>query len=131
MSFVDTYNPDNTFLRAKSAAAVTIGKWTHVAGTYDGETLRIYIDGVESGSHQSKGKIKVTKNSVGIGISKIPTSDGNFNGLLDEVTILSAALSESDIQIIMTKGLAEGLGLPVIALSENRATTWGSLKKIY
>ena len=124
-------NPGDTFLRATSATPVLIGKWTHVAGSYDGETLRVYIDGVESGSHQSKGTIKSTKNPVGIGISKIPTSDGNFKGLLDEVTIVSAALSEDDIKSIMTKGLTEGLGLSVVASSEKLTTTWGSLREKY
>jgi hypothetical protein len=33
------------------------GRWVHVAATYDGETLRLYVDGVEAASQQAKGRI--------------------------------------------------------------------------
>ncbi|HIB90408.1 TPA: hypothetical protein EYO57_25020 [Candidatus Poribacteria bacterium] len=33
-----------------------IGKWTHVAGTYDGRKMVLYLKGIEVGQKPAKGK---------------------------------------------------------------------------
>ena len=70
--------------------------WHHVAGTYDGANVRLYIDGVEQGTGTA------TNISIAYGL---PTSNdltiGRYNGscilsyagLLDEIEIFNRALS--------------------------------------
>jgi hypothetical protein len=122
-------DPDNKGSTAWSATVlVPIGEWSHLAGTFDGETLKIFFDGVESASKAFKGNIKSTTTSVGIGIAKIPSSDGNFKGLLDEVAIFNVALGENDIKKIMDDGLEETVGLTAVSPAGKLTATWAQIK---
>ena len=44
-----------------------IGKWTHVAGAYDGRKMVLYLNGIEVGQKLAKGKINIIEDPVGIG----------------------------------------------------------------
>jgi len=82
-----------------------LNRWCHIAGTYDGEMLRYYIDGkLEKETRIAVSKTPVldgpdTKLVIG-NMSRIPFinwSDMFFNGLVDEVRIYRRALSEEEI----------------------------------
>lgn len=72
--------------------------WHHIAGTFDGSVVRLYVDGSEIGTGTS------TSISIGYGL---PTTDDlfigsyntgyNFNGIIDEVKIYSCTLDASEI----------------------------------
>jgi hypothetical protein len=76
------------------------GKWHSVIGTYDGLTVRLYVDGVEVGSG--------TPDSSGISYG-LPTSNDlmigdyagcpglNFAGSIDQVQIFDRALDPREI----------------------------------
>jgi len=34
-----------------------VGRWVHLAGTFDGQTMRIYVDGVPRGSLERPGPV--------------------------------------------------------------------------
>lgn len=79
-------------------------KWYHVAETYDGLTLRIYINGELDGSMVVSGEIVRTTQPVRIGKAY---ADGNyFNGLIDEPEIYNRALSADEIKAIYNAGSA-------------------------
>ncbi|MBW7988904.1 MAG: LamG domain-containing protein [Planctomycetes bacterium] len=69
--------------------------WHHVAGTWDGATQRLYIDGLEIASQVPGGVLGNT--------SSVEMSSGGepFNGMLDEVRIYNRALTQNEIQVIM------------------------------
>jgi hypothetical protein len=75
---------------------LTESRWHHVAGTWDGLTQRLYIDGVEIASQALSGVLGDTSNVM-------ISSDGNesFNGMLDDVRIYNRALTQDGIQAIM------------------------------
>ncbi|MBI4463410.1 MAG: LamG domain-containing protein, partial [Acidobacteria bacterium] len=87
------------------------GNWHHVAGTYDGTSVRLYLDGAEIGSG--------TATTVSIGYS-FPNDDfymGRFgissclsglyfSGQIDEVEVFNRALSASEISAIYNAGSA-------------------------
>jgi hypothetical protein len=97
------------------------GNWHMLTGTYDGSTLRLYVDGAEVGSGTSW--------STGIGYS-LPNNDLFFGsymgcdgldypGAIDEVQIWDRALSPAEIQ-------AETL-YPYLGLSPSTSTiTYGA-----
>jgi hypothetical protein len=69
--------------------ALVPDRWQHVAGTFDGQESRIYIDGVLAGSGKGSGERKRNTHPLFIGAD--PDSVGKpgsfFEGLIDEVRI--------------------------------------------
>ncbi|MHC4580570.1 MAG: LamG-like jellyroll fold domain-containing protein [Planctomycetota bacterium] len=75
---------------------LTEGQWHHVAGTWDGLTQHLYIDGVEIASQAPGGVLGNTSN-----VTISSTQDEPFNGMLDEVRIYNRALTQGEIQFVM------------------------------
>ncbi len=69
--------------------------WHHIAGTYDGTTMKLYIDGVLDNSLSSAFVMADTANDLtvggAIGTNTTGGSNGYFAGLLDEVRISDTA----------------------------------------
>lgn len=64
---------------------VRVGKWTHLAGTFDNNTLKIFIDGENVGISTAGAKTTDTLVAPRVG-------DSNFAGLIDELAIWDSAL---------------------------------------
>jgi len=85
-----------------SAYGIPLKTWTHVAGTYDGVTMRIYINGSPDGSGAHSGGIYATPvpDSLKIGQSyrlTYPGGSTSVNGVIDEVRIWSSALTATQL----------------------------------
>lgn len=79
-----------------SSGGVTTNTWHHVAATYDGSDMRLYLDGVEDATSASKtGNIRVNGWPTTIG----EDSDGNndYTGRLAEMTINTATLTVDEL----------------------------------
>ncbi len=73
--------------------------WIHVAVTWDGETMRIYKNGVEVGSLAKGGTLSTDSTAkVAIGNQPAGTGDRPFDGLIDDVRIYSRAMSAAQVQ---------------------------------
>jgi hypothetical protein len=78
-------------------------EWHHVAGTYDGTQLLIYVDGVVGANLSLNSTINVTTHDVALGTNS--QEGGRFyNGLLDDARIYNRALTATEIQTVMTGG---------------------------
>ncbi|MFW9807858.1 MAG: LamG domain-containing protein [Candidatus Thorarchaeota archaeon] len=75
-------------------------RWHHVVGTYDGNFMRLYADGVEVGNHAFSGYV-----SPGDSVMFSADWGEDFNGLMDEISIYSRALSIEEIQTIYNAGV--------------------------
>ena len=73
--------------------------WHHVAATYDGVTLRVYVDGLLENSRAGSGTLPTGTSPVRIGGRLFIAN--TFDGLMDEVRIWNVARSQSDIQANM------------------------------
>lgn len=90
--------PVTVFSHALTAAApLATNQWTHVAGTFDGENMRIYVDGVGCGSLPRPGPIKPNRFPLCLG-NYDRRHKAYFDGLLDEVKIYDRALSAEEIR---------------------------------
>jgi len=90
-------------------------EWYHLAGTYDGSTLKIYIDGEEKAS--APAPVKTVPDT------DTPLQVGNrLIGAIDEFVMYSRALTESEIQKDM-----KGVIMPV-GKKGKIAITWASIK---
>ena len=86
-----------TYTSVVSAASTTIGVWQHIAGTYDGATLRIYVNGVLSGTAAASiGTFGTPSNPTWIGGNNAGTGEF-FNGNIDEIRVWNRALCQGEI----------------------------------
>jgi len=86
--------------RLNSTSIYPTNTWTHVAGTYDGTTMRIYINGVLDNSIAATFTIAV--NTLALGIGAQPLGATPFQGAIDDARIYNGALSETDILTLAT-----------------------------
>lgn len=70
--------------------------WHHLAGTYDGSQLKLYIDGEEVDTANHTGSIDTTAYSVNIGRNSEITSRV-YEGMMDDVRIYDRALTAEEI----------------------------------
>jgi hypothetical protein len=80
--------------------ALEIGQWYHVAASYDGSSMRIYVNGrLKSSSRAHSGDILYDPSSFfDIGIYHDANEFFPLNGQLDEVRLWSTAVDESVLQ---------------------------------
>lgn len=106
-----------------------IDTWYHIAGTYDGSTMILYLDGEAIGNTATSGSINVVADPVCVG-NIVDAAGGGFNeywsGAIDEVRIWNRALSEEEVKRNMTQGKAELV--EAVDPQEKLATTWGRMK---
>lgn len=80
-------------------------RWIHLAGTYDGEIMRLYVDGVEIANAPISGRLRIDDNPVTIGGEENGPAprvvDGEFDGRIDEVRIYNRALDPAEIRMIV------------------------------
>lgn len=74
-----------------------LGVWTHVAATYDNETMRLYIDGEQVGSLVRGGPIHPSDAALHIGSYSASHPRAYFEGVLDEVRVWDRALSAQEV----------------------------------
>ena len=88
-----------------------LGKWIHVAATFDGETARLYADGTEICSRPIAGSIRMPE--APFTISGYLDKDGaivdEMTGTLDDVRIYNRALSGRAIRTVYMEGAGSTL----------------------
>jgi hypothetical protein len=82
--------------QALGATGLTASHIYHLVGTYDGSTLRIYVNGVLDGSSSFSGSVDVNSTPLRIGAHGFDVAF--FDGVIDEVAVYNAALSSATIQ---------------------------------
>ena len=98
---------NGTDVEATNGPAVPLGVWTHLAVTYDGTTLRLYVNGVLRSSTAASGGIAASTAPLRIGGNTVFSVPGTeyFAGLIDEVRIYNRALSAAEITADMNTPL--------------------------
>jgi subtilisin-like proprotein convertase family protein len=89
----------STYGEVYGTGALTANVWTHLAGTYDGTTERLYLNGVQVASRAQTGNILTSANPLTIGGDSFYGQ--YFSGMIDEVRIYNRALSAAEIQTDM------------------------------
>src|SRR6185503_10554648 len=85
---------------ATGTAQVPANTWTHLATTYDGATLRMFVNGTQVASKAQTGNIGPSTGALRIGGNAIFSGE-YFSGRIDEVRVYSRALTAGEIQTDM------------------------------
>ncbi len=87
-----THGKENWRITGKKG--VSDGKWHHIVGNWDGQTVKLYVDGLCEAKEQYSAARVPNNEPLFIGC------DGNkgfFNGAIDDLQIYNRALSESEV----------------------------------
>ena len=85
----------------------TVNTWFHVCATWDGTSMKLYVNGALASSASKTGTITYTSNNTTIG--KNSTLSGfEWDGKIDEVALFNYALSERQIKQDIYNGTTTG-----------------------
>ncbi|HWL66546.1 MAG TPA: LamG-like jellyroll fold domain-containing protein [Actinomycetota bacterium] len=86
-------DPSEGYHSVTSASSLSADTWHHVAGTFDGDTLRIYINGELDHSSTWTGSIAQRSSDLAIGTRSDSSPGESWVGGIDEVAIYASALA--------------------------------------
>lgn len=104
-----------------------VDNWYHVVGTFDGEELRVYLDGKLAGEKPvpANGPVMIwNDNPLEFGGRR--TGANVYKGLLDELLVYDRALTENEVVKVMNSK-----NILAVDAAGKLATTWGELKVEY
>jgi glucose/arabinose dehydrogenase len=81
---------------AGSSSGVPLNTWTHLSSTYDGSSLRLYVNGVLTSTTPIAGSLAATSDPLRIGGNSIWAEF--FRGRIDDVRLYNRTLGASEIQ---------------------------------
>ena len=97
-------------------------EWVHMAATFDGVKMAIYVDGVEAGSRNIAGdNPSIIFNDNHSEVGGRTHNSSYFNGTLDEFALFNRALAENEIQQWMDLSFA-------VSPAHRAPITWGAVK---
>ena len=106
----DEYNPDEErfsfgmkfvgtgFTTLTGTTIVRPAKWYFVACTFDGSSMKLYVDGVLEKSQPAVAAFKNARSSVTIGRSDNDDIPSPLKGILDDIRIYNRALNAQEIR---------------------------------
>ncbi|HSC92403.1 MAG TPA: LamG-like jellyroll fold domain-containing protein [Gaiellaceae bacterium] len=83
-----------------ATSALALNAWAHLAVTYDGSALRLYVNGTLAGTTLRTGSIATSTGALRIGGNTIWSEW--FSGRIDEMRVYNRALTQAEIQTDMT-----------------------------
>ena len=89
----------------RGPAMLPPGEWQHVAGTYDGQQLRLFVNGKPAASTKvaTKGPIVPAPVPLVLGRQGAEAKGKSFAGALDEVMVFDRALTDAEIRQLAAK----------------------------
>lgn len=92
-----------------TAAEITLEQWAHVAATFDGTTMIMYINGVESARqiHTNPGDIAAGADTICIGQRTAAADDDVFSGAIGDIRLFNVGLTPAEILLIYQGGRVE------------------------
>ncbi len=98
--------------------------WHHVVGTYDGSTMKIYVDGeLALEEDQAFDFLGTNDQDLRIGCSKDRPQYSFEGGSIDEAAVWRRALSDDEVKEIMNEEFL------AVSPLDKATTTWGRLKR--
>jgi len=93
-------------------SALPAGTWSHLAATYDGSTIKLYVNGAVVSQVAASGSIITSTAPLRIGGNNIWGE--RFTGLIDEVRVYNRALTAGEIQGDMVRSITPDTTPPTV-----------------
>src|SRR5204863_3719140 len=87
-------------------ALLPLNAWSHLAATYDGSAVRLYLNGAQVASTPASGAAQTSSSPFRIGGDSVWGE--YFKGLIDEVRVYNRALTAAQIQADMNTPVVGG-----------------------
>lgn len=91
-------------------SSLPVNSWSHLAATYDGVTMRLYVGGVQVNSRAQTGTMPTSGGPLSFGGDAL--FGQHFSGRIDEVRVYNRALSAAEIQSDMAFPIITGVDTP-------------------
>ncbi len=88
----------------RAPAALALNTWTHLAATYDGTALRVYVNGTSVAQELITGPIATSTGPLRIGGNNVWPEW--FQGQIDEVRVYNRALTAAELQADMNRAVS-------------------------
>jgi glucose/arabinose dehydrogenase/PKD repeat protein len=89
-----------------NGGTIPTGAFHHLACTWDGSTLSVYIDGILSNSTSQT--TNASGNTSALYIGQYGGNTDRWNGIIDEIRIYSKALTSQEITLDMNNAISQG-----------------------
>jgi hypothetical protein len=114
---------------AEATNVVTAGVWQHVVGTYDGNTIRLYVDGALKAENTFASTQAIRSNNVPFAIGDAAVGRGwNLFGTVDELRMYARALSAAEVQDLHQSELA---AVPVLFTETRSGECPGVITRVW
>jgi hypothetical protein len=106
------FTTGSTNYSGTSSGTIPTGTWTHIAVTYNGDVITLYINGSPTTVDTTNGNISTLNAAISIGYAitydtlSTTFSAFPFKGSFDEVSIFKTALTQSEIPDVYDNGLS-------------------------
>ncbi|MBN1275484.1 LamG domain-containing protein [Candidatus Woesearchaeota archaeon] len=100
---INQVNPSNMYDWRNSSIdwEIDTGRWYHLAGTYDGATMKLYLNGSLLARNAYSGTLRVDElHPVWIGGQPVDATEREWPGVIDELYILNRALTADEIRLL-------------------------------
>jgi Concanavalin A-like lectin/glucanases superfamily len=85
-----------------TAPAPATGKWVHLAATFDGRDLQLFVDGTSVASTPAAGPLAISPGNLTVAGRPGDAPEAEFYaGLLDDVIIYGRGLSAAEVKILL------------------------------
>ncbi len=102
IKFAVMVDGETVTLAGTARTATYTDNWTHVTGVYDGDAVRLYLNGVDVTNTLASGNLVPNANSLTMGFT---SPDINIRGRIDDIRIFRSALDSNDISRVMEAGV--------------------------
>jgi hypothetical protein len=88
--------------QVRGTATLPVGSWSHLAATYDGATMRLFVNGTQVASRALAGAMTASTGAFRIGGNSIFSPAERFKGLIDDVRVYDRPLTSAQISADMS-----------------------------
>jgi len=99
----------NTNIAQGDGSNIVTGVWQHYVGTYDGSTIRVYVDGSEIASTSYSATVQTNDAAISLGArANFAGAEAYYSGDMDDARFYNKGLSATEVSNLYNNGDIRG-----------------------